>query len=115
MLDICEHMFVCFRMPLQRSFEDVGTPLSDVTFCIVDLETTGGSPQDSAITEVGAVKVRCGEVLGTFQTLVNPGRPVPAFIRLLTGITDELVAQAPEIATVLPNFVEFARGTVLVA
>jgi DNA polymerase-3 subunit epsilon len=102
-------------MPLQRSFEDVGTPLSEVTFCIVDLETTGGSPQDSAITEVGAVKVRCGEVLGTFQTLVNPGRPVPAFIRLLTGITDELVAQAPDIETVLPNFIEFAGGTVLVA
>jgi DNA polymerase III subunit epsilon len=102
-------------MPLQRSFEDVGTPLAEVTFCIVDLETTGGSPQDSAITEVGAVKVRCGEVLGTFQTLVNPGRPVPAFIRLLTGITDELVASAPPIEAVLPSFVEFAGNSVLVA
>jgi DNA polymerase III subunit epsilon len=115
MLDTIEHMFVWSVMALQRSFEDVGTPLSEVTFCIVDLETTGGSPQDSAITEVGAVKVRRGEVLGTFQTLVNPGCPVPAFIRLLTGITDELVASAPPIESVLPSFIEFAGRSVLVA
>jgi DNA polymerase III subunit epsilon len=108
-------MFVWSVMALQRSFEEVGTPLSEVTFCIVDLETTGGSPQDSAITEVGAVKVRRGEVLGTFQTLVNPGCPVPAFIRLLTGITDELVASAPSIESVLPSFIEFAGSSVLVA
>jgi DNA polymerase III subunit epsilon len=102
-------------MPLQRSFEEVGTPLADVTFCIVDLETTGGSPRDAAITEVGAVKVRRGEVLGTFQTLVNPGQPVPAFVRLLTGISDELVADAPAIESVLPSFIEFAGNSVLVA
>ena len=51
---------------------DEGIPLSDVTFCVVDLETTGGSPHQSAITEVGAVKYRGGEKLGTFSTLVNP-------------------------------------------
>ena len=70
-------------MALQRSFEELGTPLSVVRFCVVDLETTGGSPTDCAITEIGAVIVRCGEVEGTFQTLVDPGQPVPAFIRLL--------------------------------
>ncbi len=57
----------------QPTFDDLGTPLSDITFVVVDLETTGGSPASCAITEVGAVKVRGGEVLGEFQTLVNPG------------------------------------------
>ena len=99
----------------QRSFEDLGTPLSEVTFCVLDLETTGGSPAESAITEVGAVKVRMGEVTGTFHTLVNPGEAVPAFIRLLTGITDEALIDAPPIGTVLPSLLEFVRGTVLVA
>ncbi|MEA2452990.1 MAG: polymerase subunit epsilon [Actinomycetota bacterium] len=102
-------------MLVQRSFDDLGTPLSEVTFCVVDLETTGGSPTDSAITEVGAVKVLRGEVVGTFQTLVDPGQPVPAFIRLLTGITEEDLVEAPPIETVLPSFLEFAKDTVLVA
>lgn len=102
-------------MHAQRSFEDLGTPLSDLTFCVVDLETTGGSPASAAITEVGAVKVRRGEVVGTFQTLVDPGQPVPAFVRLLTGISDELLVAAPPIGTVLPSFLEFSRDTVLVA
>ncbi|HNV15512.1 MAG TPA: DEDD exonuclease domain-containing protein, partial [Dermatophilaceae bacterium] len=92
-----------------------GTPLHAVTFVVVDLETTGGSANECAITEVGAVKVRGGEVLGEFQTLVNPGSPIPAFIQVLTGISDGMVAQAPRIDTVLPAFLEFARGSVLVA
>ncbi|MDQ4142350.1 MAG: DEDD exonuclease domain-containing protein [Actinomycetota bacterium] len=99
----------------QATFDDLGTPLSQITFCIVDLETTGGSPSDSAITEVGAVKVRCGEVQGTFQTLVNPGQPVPAFIRLLTGLSDHMLEDAPPIEQVLPSWIEFARDSVLVA
>jgi DNA polymerase III subunit epsilon len=99
----------------QRSFEELGAPLSSVTFCVVDLETTGGSPLDDAITEVGALKVRCGEVVGTFQSLVNPGRSVPAYVRLLTGISDALLVEAPPIESVLPAFLEFAGGSVLVA
>jgi len=114
-LDI-EHLFaIVYPMLAQRSFEDLGTPLSELTFCVVDLETTGGSPATSAITEVGAVKVCRGEVVGTFQTLVDPGQPVPAFVRLLTGISDDLLVEAPPIGTVLPSFLEFARDTVLVA
>jgi DNA polymerase III subunit epsilon len=99
----------------QRCFEELGTPLAGVTFCVVDLETTGGSAADSSITEIGAVKVRCGEVIGTFQTLVNPGEPVPAFIRLLTGISDDMLVEAPDIASVLPSFLEFVGGSVIVA
>jgi DNA polymerase-3 subunit epsilon len=102
-------------MLAQRSFDDLGTPLSDVTFCVVDLETTGGSVADCAITEIGALKVRRGEPSGSFHTLVNPHHPVPAFIRLLTGITDEMLIEAPDIASVLPSFVEFVAGSVFVA
>src|SRR5687767_7252501 len=100
---------------VQATFDDLGTPLSDVTFVVVDLETTGGSPQDSAITEIGAVKVRGGVVLGEFQTLVNPHLPIPPFIQALTGITTAMVAEAPPIEAALPAFLEFARGSVLVA
>ncbi|MGH2698661.1 MAG: DEDD exonuclease domain-containing protein [Actinomycetota bacterium] len=99
----------------QRSFEDLGTPLAEVTFCVVDLETTGGSPEQDAITEIGAVKVRRGEFEGRLQTLVDPGVSVPAFVRLLTGISDEMLTGAPFLEAVLPTFLEFARNTVLVA
>ncbi|MGY5882246.1 DEDD exonuclease domain-containing protein [Modestobacter lacusdianchii] len=99
----------------QATIEELGTPLADVTFVVVDLETTGGSPKDSAITEIGAVKVRGGQVLGEFQTLVDPGREIPPYISVLTGITSTMVAAAPRIDGVLPAFLEFARGTVLVA
>ena len=104
------------RWEPQRSFDELGRPLRDLTFCVVDLETTGGSAQGgSMITEVGAVKVRAGEVLGEFQTLVNPHTSIPAFIAVLTGITDSMVAASPPIEQVLPQFLEFARGCVLVA
>ena len=99
----------------QGTFDELGRPLYDVTFVVVDLETTGGSPADSTITEVGAVKVRGGEVLGEFATLVNPGRAIPPVITVLTGITDAMVLVAPPISEVLPAFLEFARGSVLVA
>jgi DNA polymerase-3 subunit epsilon len=99
----------------QGTFDELGTPLREVTFVVVDLETTGGSPADCAITEVGAVKVRGGEVLGELQTLVDPGTPIPPFIQVLTGISDAMVADAPRIDAVLPAFLEFARGAVLVA
>ncbi len=104
------------RWESQRSFDELGRPLRDLTFCVVDLETTGGSAAGgSMITEVGAVKVRGGEILGEFQTLVNPNQAIPAFIAVLTGITDSMVATAPRIEQVLPQFLEFAQGCVLVA
>ena len=100
----------------QRSFDELGRPLRDLTFCVVDLETTGGSPTSgSMITEIGAVKVRGGEVLGEFQTLVDPGTEIPPFIAVLTGITNAMVTGAPRIESALPAFLEFAAGSVLVA
>lgn len=101
-------------MAAQPSFDELGTPLSAVTFCVVDLETTGSTDAD-AITEIGAVKVRGGEVLGEFQTLVNPRSAIPALIQVLTGITNRMVAEAPRLAQVLPSFLAFAEGCVLVA
>jgi DNA polymerase-3 subunit epsilon len=100
--------------PLQTTI-DGGVRLADVTFVVVDLETTGGSPTDASITEVGAVLLRGGERLGAFQTLVDPERSIPAFVSHLTGIDDAMVRGAPSIETVLPVFLEFARGAVFVA
>lgn len=99
----------------QLVFDDLDTPLYDTTFVVVDLETTGTSPGADAITEIGAVKVRGGEVLGEFATLVNPGRAVPPAIVQVTGITTAMVYAAPRIEAVLPGFLEFAAGAVLVA
>jgi DNA polymerase III subunit epsilon len=100
--------------PIQTTLEE-GIPLSEVTFCVVDLETTGGSPKDCRITEVGAVTYRGGERLAVFQALVDPGESIPAYIAQLTGISDQLVAGKPPIEEVLPAFCEFARGAVIVA
>src|SRR6195952_5652375 len=100
----------------QMSFDELGRPLRDLTFCVVDLETTGAAvSQGSMITEIGAVKVRGGEILGEFQTLVNPHSAIPPFIAVLTGITNTMVASAPPIDSALPAFLEFAQGCVLVA
>ncbi len=98
----------------QRSFDDLGTPLHDVTFCVLDVETTGGSPAEHAITEIGAVKFRGGELLGHFETLVNPGMAIPPLITVLTGITEAMVLPAPKIAEVLPHFLEFLGDSVIV-
>lgn len=101
--------------PVQETLDLGGTPLAATTFVIVDLETTGGSADESEITEVGAVKVRAGEVLGEFQTLVRPAGSIPPFVAVLTGISDAMVATAPRLGAVLPSFLEFAHGTTLVA
>jgi DNA polymerase-3 subunit epsilon len=100
---------------IQGRLDDLGTPLLDVEFVVLDLETTGGSPANDRITEVGAVKIRGGEVLGTFQTLVNPGVPIPPLISALTGITNPMVADEEPIEVVLPCLLEFLGGAVLVA
>ncbi|UNB55170.1 DEDD exonuclease domain-containing protein [Mycolicibacterium sp. YH-1] len=100
-----------------------GLALRDTTFVVVDLETTGGRATESApgrgdhdqITEIGAVKVRGGEIIGELGTLVDPGRAIPPQIVALTGITTAMVCDAPRIESVLPSFLEFARGAVLVA
>ena len=104
---------------MQVSFAQMGTPLSEVVFVVVDLETTGGPPGADAITEIGAVRVRGGAVESEMSTLVNPGRAIPAQITVLTGITNAMVAGAPPVGEALTAFLAWARldgeSTVLVA
>jgi DNA polymerase-3 subunit epsilon len=90
-------------------------PFDAVEFVIVDVETTGWSPREHRITEIGAVRLRGGQVQGEFTALVNPGQPIPDDIVALTGISNEMAAAAPPLCTVLPSFLEFARGGVLTA
>ena len=114
-----------FHTDDQLSFADVDAvaeaSLRDATFVVVDLETTGSRAKAAAdgyrdaITEIGAVKVRGGKVIGEFATLVDPQRDIPPQIVELTGITTAMVRNAPTIEAVLPMFLEFARGSILVA
>ncbi|HXV93543.1 MAG TPA: exonuclease domain-containing protein, partial [Pseudonocardia sp.] len=100
----------------QLSFDELGTPLREVTFVVVDLETTGGSAANDAITEIGAVKVRGGERIAELATLVDPGVGIPPNVVALTGITTAMVTGAPRLPAVLPALLEFlGPGAVLVA
>lgn len=90
-----------------QTFED--------TYVVFDLETTGFSPIQDKIIEIGAVKIRAGEIIDTFSTFVNPKVPIPFKITQLTGITDDMVIHAPMIETVLSEFLEFVGDAVLVA
>lgn len=98
----------------QQTFDDLGDPLSGVVFCVVDLETTGASANTCAITEVGAARYLGGTCIGTLQTLVNPGVPIPPEIVYLTGITETMVGPAPKIGAVLPSLLEFIGDAVIV-
>ena len=99
----------------QRSLFGQDTPLRDVTFCAVDLETTSGSWRTGEIIEIGAIKSRAGEVLGTFETFVQPSTDVPVEIQMLTGITPRMLTDALPLPAVLPQFLEFSSGAVFVA
>ncbi|GMQ60517.1 PolC-type DNA polymerase III [Vallitalea sediminicola] len=87
----------------------------DDEYVVFDLETTGFYPGKDRITEIGAVKVKNGEIIDEFSSFVNPERIIPDEVVKLTGITDDLVAQAPKYQEILPKFIEFIGDTVLVA
>lgn len=91
------------------------TPLAKTTFVVLDLETTGLSPEHDRITEIGAVKIRGRQVLREVRTFVDPGRSIPPSISALTGITDAMVHGAPSIASILDPLIAFLDGAVLVA
>ncbi|MBQ3864971.1 MAG: PolC-type DNA polymerase III [Clostridia bacterium] len=94
--------------------EDDST-LADLTYVVLDVETTGLDMQADEITEIAAVKYRGGEEIETFTTLVNPGIPIPETVVKLTGITDEMVLSQPKITEVMPAFADFMEGSVLCA
>jgi DNA polymerase-3 subunit epsilon len=98
----------------QRSFSELGTPLAEVPFCVLDLETTGLGPDVSEITEIGAVRYVGGVETGRFQTLVNPVAAIPARITVITGISQAMVIDAPRIEEALPAFLEFMGNSVIV-
>ena len=87
----------------------------DDEFCVFDIETTGLSAATCKITEIGAVIMQNGEIKAKYNTFVNPGVPIPQNITELTGITDEMVADARPISEVLPEFLDFVGGRMLVA
>ncbi len=93
--------------PMGQTFED--------TFVVFDLETTGFSPTNNKIIEIGAVKVENGKITDRFSTFVNPQAPIPYEIEQLTGINDDMVLDAPVIQAVLPEFMEFSKDAVMVA
>ncbi len=93
---------------------DKGQSLDDTTFVVFDIETTGFSPIRNKIIEIGAVKVRNGEIVGRFSEFINPLVPIPYRIEKITSITDEMVMNAPTRDVIIPRFVEFCEGAVLV-
>ncbi len=93
---------------------DKGQPLRD-SYVVFDIETTGFSPVKNRIIEIGAVKVEDGRIVDKFSTFVNPKTPIPFRIEQLTGISDEMVMDAPVIEEVLPEFLKFCEGTIFVA
>ena len=105
--------------PWQPAFSEISNGLATSTFVILDLETSGSSPSAGVgITEIGAIKVRGGEEIGRFNSLVNPQTPIPAYITELTGISEAMLIEQPTIKSVLPEFMEFLgshKETVLVA
>ena len=92
-----------------------GQPLDDTTYCVFDLETTGISFRTEKITEIGIMKVRNGEVIDSFETFVNPEKPIPMRVQEITHITDEMVKDAPTIEEIMPKVLEFFGDSVLVA
>jgi DNA polymerase III epsilon subunit family exonuclease len=92
-----------------------GRGLMDTEFVVFDLETTGAKAPPCRVTEIGAYRVKGGRVVGEFTTLVNPEMPIPPFISVLTGISDEMVRDAPLFADVADKFLEFVGDSVLVA
>ena len=96
------------------AMNDKGQILAESTFVVFDLETTGFSPANDRIIEIGAVKVENGEITDRFSTFVNPGRPIPPRIEEVTNINDDMVKDARGIEEILPEFLEFSGDAVVV-
>ena len=104
---ICDDSSDIVINPTSRDF--------DTEFVVFDIETTGLKPDREEITEIGAVKIKGREIVERFQTFINPGKPIPPNITELTGITDDMVKDAPFICDAIKDFYDFCDGSVLVA
>ena len=85
------------------------------TYCVFDIETTGFDSKADGITEIAVCKVKNGEIIDEYTTFVNPEKHIPIEVQELTHITDEMVENAPTVEKMLPEFLEFTKGCVLVA
>jgi DNA polymerase III epsilon subunit family exonuclease len=90
-------------------------PLAATDFVVMDVEATGARPSPCRIIEIGAYRVTDGKIVAKFETLLNPGTPIPHFIKGLTGISDEMVSKAPAFADIAEDWLDFAGDSVLVA
>lgn len=98
---------------VERDYDAIG--LDETSFVVFDLETTGAKAPPCRITEIGAYRIANGEIKDEFSSLVNPETPIPTFITELTGISDEMVADAPRFGEVSDEFLQFIGDSVLVA
>ena len=89
--------------------------MTDRNFTFVDIETTGGSPFFSRIIEVGILRVEKGEIVDTFNRLINPGVAIPEFITALTGVTGKMVKQAPAFEDVAEDILDLFEDSIFVA
>ncbi len=99
-------------------FDDLGNlpdELTQTEYIVFDLETTGLDLMNNGITEIGAVRIKNGKVVEEFSSLIKPDYPITAEIVKITGITEEMVKDSPKISTVIPDFMKFIEGAVLVA
>ncbi len=117
---IQRHQLTRIRQMQQAGF-DVGITRvayrfdPEQVFVVVDVETTGGRAASERVTEIGAVKIQGGKVIGEWQSLINPGRRIPYFITELTGISDEMVADAPKFEDIAADFKNFMQGAIFAA
>lgn len=109
----CESYFMDDGESIVMSADE--TPLDEIEWVVFDVETTGFNPNEEEIIEIGAVKIKDGKVIDKFSSFVNPGRIIPPKITELTGINDNMVAGAPTINQVIPEFIEFFNGSVMAA
>ena len=101
-----------FTLPTPR---ELASPIAQLTYVVLDLETTGGNPRHHRIMEFGAYKVRDLAIVDSMSMLINPGRPIPPFIQQLTGITNQMVEDAPSFSEAAPKLLEFINDAVVVA
>ena len=100
---------------MKSVFFSKNQPLDDTVYCVFDTETTGKSYRTDKLTEIGALKVKNGEIIDEFEMMINPEKEIPPEVVEVTHITNEMVKNCPTVDEVLPKFLEFIKDTVLVA